>query len=29
MGGIAEVMDGGTPLAKMIAVQVKATDLAK
>ena len=27
--GIAEVMDDGTPLAKMIAVQVKATDKAK
>lgn len=27
--GIAEVMDDGTPLAKMIAVQVKATDKAR
>ncbi|AQQ05416.1 hypothetical protein B0E33_19080 [Roseibium algicola] len=27
--GIAEVMDDGTPLAKMIAVQVKARDKAK
>lgn len=27
--GIAEVMDDGTPLAKMIAVQVKATESAK
>lgn len=27
--GIAEVMDDGTPLAKMIAVQVKATDKSK
>lgn len=27
--GIAEVMDDGAPLAKMIAVQVKATDKAK
>ncbi|WP_316861979.1 DUF4365 domain-containing protein [uncultured Cohaesibacter sp.] len=27
--GIAEIMNDGTPLAKMIAVQVKATDKAK
>src|SRR5690242_11239836 len=27
--GIAEVMDDGKPLARMIAVQVKATDVGK